>query len=104
MTVSGRDQSISISFTLTTYPVTFTQIGLPTGASWNVTLGGTAQTSTTTTNAFSEPNGTYAFDLGLVTGYTVSPYSGIITVRGAGVTKSITFTALAPGTVPGDIR
>ena len=100
VTVSGRDQSISISFTLTTYPVTFTQIGLPTGASWNVTLGGTAQTSTTTTNAFSEPNGTYAFDLGLVTGYTVSPYSGIITVRGAGVTKSITFTALAPGTYP----
>ena len=44
-----------------TYHVTFTETGLPSGTSWSVTLAGSTQSSTTGTIQFSKANGTYAF-------------------------------------------
>src|SRR3989442_4961468 len=64
-----------------TYLVSLTETGLPTGTSWSVTLGGTAHTSTTTTLTVSEANGTYAYTLEPVAGYTASPPSGPLQVK-----------------------
>src|SRR6266568_3599353 len=74
------------------YSVAFTETGLPTGTSWSVTVNGTAQSSTSGTITFSEPNGTYAYTVGSVSGYIASPSSGSVTVTGADVGTSIAFT------------
>ena len=101
LTVNGAAVTESVTFTPippTEYAVTFSEGGLPSGTSWSVTLGGVARSSTTTSIAFTEPNGTYSYSLGSVSGYTVNPSSGSLTVNGAAVSESITFTAVPPKT------
>jgi hypothetical protein len=75
------------------YAVTFTESGLPAGTSWAVALNGTTETSTTSTITFSEPNGTYTYSIGTVSGYTISSSGSSITVNGVNVSKVITFTS-----------
>ncbi|MEM3846398.1 MAG: DUF5979 domain-containing protein, partial [Candidatus Parvarchaeota archaeon] len=91
-TVNGASTSVSVSFTEVTYTVTFTESGLPSGTSWSVTLNGYEQSSTSTTISFTETNGTYSFTVTQITDYSASPSSGSITVNGAAVSQSITFT------------
>ena len=96
VTVNGAAVSKAITFSAvapTTYTVTFTESGLPSGASWSVTLNGGTSSSTTSTITFNEANGAYNYTVGPVTGYTASPSSGTVTVNGAAVTESITFTS-----------
>ncbi len=90
----SNDGSISVLATGApeTYPVTFTETGLPPGASWSVNLGGVAHTSTTNRIAFSEPNGTYSFAVTTVSGYAANPSSGPLTVNGVAIGTTITFT------------
>ncbi|EQD50154.1 thermopsin precursor, partial [mine drainage metagenome] len=60
VTVNGADISILlIQPGGATYPVTFSEVGLPPGRAWSVTLAGSAQSPTTGSIAFTEPNGTY---------------------------------------------
>ncbi len=59
--VSGGPSVVSITFTLAKYAVTFTESGLPSGTSWTLALNGVNQTSTNSTIAFEEVNGTYSF-------------------------------------------
>ncbi|HUZ79696.1 MAG TPA: hypothetical protein VMV28_03660 [Thermoplasmata archaeon] len=99
LTVSGAAVSQAITFTKqTTYPVEFSETGLGVGTSWTVTLGGVPQSSATNTITFSEPNGTYSYTVGSVSGYTASPSSGSITVLGPVLTIAVTFTAAAATT------
>jgi len=77
----------------TTYPVTFTESGLPSGTSWSVTFNGQTSSSTSTTVSFSAVDGTYSYTIGAVSGYTSSPSSGSVTVNGASAGVSVTFTA-----------
>ncbi len=100
ITVSGSDQSQAITFTATppsTYTVTFTQTGLSSGTSgtsWSVTFNGVAESGTGTSIVFTGiANGTYTYSIGTVSGYTVSPSSGMVTVNGANVNQGIAFTA-----------
>ena len=74
------------------YNITFTETGLPSGTSWSVTLNGVKESSTASTIVFSELNGTYTYTVNSVSGYTVSPSSGSITVNGKDMTQAITFT------------
>ncbi|MEM0129120.1 MAG: hypothetical protein QXG65_03010 [Thermoplasmata archaeon] len=67
------------------YTVTFAESGLPSGTGRTVTLNGGSQS----TISFAEPNGTYAFAVTAVTGYSASPSSGTILVNGANVTEAI---------------
>ncbi|MGC8565262.1 MAG: YncE family protein [Thermoplasmata archaeon] len=76
------------------YNVVFKESGLKTGTSWSVTLNGTTETSTTGTITFNEPNGTYVYSIGSVSGYSISPSSGSITVNGTSVLQSIKFTLI----------
>ena len=89
ITVNGTAVHIAISFSVTKYAVTFMETGLPSGTSWSVTLDGTAQNSTADTITFMEPNGTFSFSVGLVTGYAVSLSSGNVTVSGKAVNESV---------------
>ena len=89
-TVNGVSVSESITFSEVTYTVTFTESGLPTGATWNITFNGVKSSSPSI--MFNEPNGTYSYTIGIYQGYSASPYSGIVTVNGANVNVAITFT------------
>ena len=92
VTVNGAAAGVTITFTQVTYSVTFTESGLPSGTSWSVTMNGSTLSSTSTTITFTEPNGTYAFTVGAVAGYSSVPSSGSITVSGATQTQSIAFS------------
>jgi len=74
------------------YTVTFKELGLQPGASWSVTLNGTTESSTTNILNFTIVNGTYTYSIGSTSGYTATPLSGNITVKGANVSLSILFT------------
>src|SRR2546422_713045 len=75
------------------FPVTFTETGLPAGTSWSVALNGPSKTSTTTTITFYEPNGTYSYAVGGVPDYIAAPASGSVTLSGAPVGVTISFTS-----------
>jgi len=92
--VNGNNTNIQITFTLVTYNITFEESGLPSGTSWSVTLNGTTEYSATSIIKFKEPNGTYSYSIGSVSGYSISIPSGSITVNGASVSQSIRFTLI----------
>ncbi|HEV2165906.1 MAG TPA: alkaline phosphatase family protein, partial [Thermoplasmata archaeon] len=79
------------------YPATFSESGLPSGASWSVDLGGSTLNSTSSTIGFSEPNGSYSYTVGGGTGYTPSPSSGSLAVDGRSASQSVVFRSTAPG-------
>ncbi len=79
----------------TVYAVSVTEHGLPSGTSWSATLGPTTLTSTSATIAFADqPNGTYNYSVSFQAGYGVSPSNGTITVAGAAIDQSVTYTAV----------
>jgi len=103
ITVNGANVDQAITFTSVTtqlYTITFTETGLPSGTSWSVTLNGNTETSTTNTISFTEPNGTYSFTISPINGYSVSPSSGSITVKGTNISQNITFTSVTTTTPP----
>ena len=90
LTISTFSPRIALHYTYP-YVLTFTETGLPTGTNWGVTVRGVTHSSTTNTIVFNEPNGTYYYRLGLVTGYLRSgfPYVGV--VRGGPASVVVTY-------------
>jgi hypothetical protein len=89
--------------TVTTYTVKFTEVGLPAGLLWGVTLtsaSGHHQTITKYTNvsqvlSFKEPNGVYTYSYAKVKGFYIrscpsSCYTGSVTVNGATPATTVT--------------
>ncbi|MHB1901978.1 MAG: ice-binding family protein, partial [Cuniculiplasma sp.] len=76
------------------YNVTFNETGLSPGTSWSATFNGTTLSSTNSTISFMAVNGTYPYNITSISGYTVSPSSGNISVVGKNVTQNITFTPI----------
>ena len=74
------------------YAITFTEKGLTLGTSWAVTLNSVRATSSSPSVDFNEPNGTYSFSVGAVTGYSASPLTGSVNVNGAAVKEIIDFS------------
>ncbi len=96
LTVSGSALAQTVLFVEVENTVTFAESGLASGTSWSVTLGSTQQSGTGSSITFSEPNGTYAYTIGVPKDYVVSPGSGSVTVSGAAVNVPISFTAIPP--------
>ena len=99
VTVNGAAVMQAIAFSSSTapmYPVTFTESGLPSGTAWSVMLGGVTEgASAPASIVFNEPNGTYSYTVGSPAGFTASPSSGSVTVNGAAVTQSATFSPVS---------
>ncbi len=92
-TVSGQPVSQSVTFSLQSYTVTFTESGLkPAGTEWwvNVTTTGQSFHNGTTTVSFSEPNGTYQYTIG-TTNKLYAASGSTFTVSGRPVSQSVTF-------------
>ena len=103
VTISGSDQSVTQTFTLVTYNVTFQMSGLALGTSWTLTFNGNSYTLTNTSYTFHNlNNGTYSYSSS-VPGRSGS--SGSVVVDGSDVLQSITFPTLyrivfVPGGLP----
>ena len=82
------------SFPPRSFPVAFTEAGLPPATPWSVTVGGILQLKTAATITFSETNGTYAYLVGSVSGFGNTPSSGSLTVNGTGRNVSVAFAHL----------
>lgn len=74
------------------YAVTFTETGLPAHTLWVVKAGHTTTNSTTNTIVIYLTNGTSAFHVGKLTGYSAAPAAGGVKVAGAPLSVSIKFT------------
>jgi hypothetical protein len=95
VTVKGKVVTVPVTFARPTYPVIFTESGLPSGAEWTVYLGGSGPESSSPTIEFLEPNGSYSFTIVSQTayGYAPSPASGTVVVSGGGQNISVWFGA-----------
>jgi YVTN family beta-propeller protein len=94
--VDGANSTMAVTWAPFVYDVNFTESGLPSGTSWSVTLNGTPSGSTSSGISFTEPNGTYAFTVGPVSGYSASPGSGNAYVRGSATSVQVTFVYVPP--------
>ncbi len=93
ISVKGASMSTTVTFSKL-YSVTFTESGLPSGTSWSITFNGTKESSTTSTISFTAPNGTYSYTVGSVSGYSAASASGSISVKGASMSTTVTFSKL----------
>ena len=89
--VSGANLTVNVSFEPVDYSVTFVESGLPVGLPWIVLLGGTNNSSFSSTLGFRLTNGTYAYRVVAPMGVTVTPASGNVSVKGANVTIDVVF-------------
>jgi YVTN family beta-propeller protein len=97
--ISNANVSVPVTYTIVpppSYSVTFTEQGLIADSKWSATLNGTTRNATSAAIVFNETNGTYAFKIGSVPGYTVAPTSGNIVVIGAPKMEAITFHTIPP--------
>ncbi|MGC2359218.1 MAG: alkaline phosphatase family protein [Thermoplasmata archaeon] len=86
-TVSGSKLTVPIAY----QKVTFTEEGLPSGTSWSVSANDVVQSSTSNV-VFYLVNGDYSYAVEAVAGYSPTPASGPLTVDGAAVDITVTFT------------
>ncbi|MGB7124169.1 MAG: NHL repeat-containing protein [Thermoplasmata archaeon] len=101
VTVNGAATNVSISFGPFAYPVTFTETGLPAGTTWSATIGSTTNSSSGTFLILNEANGSYAYSIGPVSGYTPTPSSGRVTVAGAPGSVAVSFSPGGPAPTVG---
>src|SRR2546428_3651713 len=88
----GNATRIQLRSSSAQYPVVFNENGLSNRTSWSVTMNGTTLTSEHPDITFSEPNGTYSFTIATTRGYSASPSSETINVKGAGPHQPVLFT------------
>lgn len=93
----------------TTYPVTFTANGLPSGASWTASLNGLEEVSEAASMTFNVTNGSYTYLVpspiagGPGTQYVGTPVGGSFSVVGSNVSVPVAFTTeyrLSVGLLP----
>jgi hypothetical protein len=90
--VNGTSANVNVAYTSVKYTTTVSESGLPTGTAWSVTVGGTTESPTSSSQTFSLANGTYAYSVANVSGYTVTPASGSIVLSGGSVSVTVVFT------------
>jgi hypothetical protein len=79
--------------------VNFSETGLPTYTYWAVTFNGLQESQEVNPISFLAENGSWSYSIGAMTGYTISPSSGTISVSGQNVAQTITFTLTGPYSV-----
>ncbi len=92
MVFVGNVESNNTSVIAETYPVTFTESGLPGGTTWNVTvLGGPNGSSNGTTISLALPNGSYTYKP-KSSDSKYAATNGSFSIDGAGLSENVTFS------------
>lgn len=90
-TSAGHVLSVTPTDSAATYPVTFTEVGLPSGTNWSMSLNETTLSSVTSTITFAEPNGSYEVYTWDVKGYSSNAFVTTLNVRGAPVGVTVDY-------------
>jgi YVTN family beta-propeller protein len=86
------------------YAETFTEAGLPSGSTWNVTLNGQIQSAVAPSSiVFLEPNGTYPYTITGSFGWELVGASATGTVHVAGAPDRVAVPSIGVGTLPDGI-
>jgi hypothetical protein len=83
--------AVALSFRPVTYSITFVETGLPTGTWWSVHVGGWILSGTGSNMSFELRNGTYAFRIATIPGYSSSAAPNPVRVTGGSATVTVTF-------------
>ena len=94
ISVNGQSRSISVSYFSISNDITFFASGLSNGTAWSVYLNGNTLSSTSSSISFSEPEGSYSYSIGSISGYVISPSSGTANINGGPTTVSVTYTEM----------
>lgn len=89
--------TLSMVGLVTTYSITVQESGLPAGTSWSASYGGVTQSGVASSYRFFDPNGSYAYNIPSVPGYSANRSSGISVVNGADVSILIGFAPSSSG-------
>lgn len=90
--VNGINRYVSVAYARQSYSLKFIESGLSSGTSWSLQLNGNTDSTTSSSMAFTEPDGSYSYSIGSISGYVISPSSGNVNINGGSKTVSITFT------------
>jgi YVTN family beta-propeller protein len=95
VTVAGAFVDLAVSFAPIppTYSVQFSEVGLPSGTNWSVDWNHTLIGSAQSTITIASPNGTVAWSIPVVVGYSVNRTDGSTVVAGHPVVVSLNFTS-----------
>jgi YVTN family beta-propeller protein len=92
--VNGTAVVVSISFRpipAATYPLGFSETGLPAGKPWTVSVNGSVSTALGIDLNVSLSNGTYGYFVGSPAGYGATPADGIVAIAGLSRSISLVF-------------
>jgi len=93
--------SVSITYSPTsTYTVTFSEGGVPSGSTWEASLNGNSKSASAGSDiSYSEPDGSFSFNAYITAyggiAYYPTPSSGTITIEGSNVQKGISYRVFA---------
>ena len=90
VTITGSDVTVPVSWFINIYNITFKESGLPSGTQWNISFNGVKYSNTTGSIVFHVPNGTYAYSVNQIRGFTLS-YPGVTTVAGSNIIVTLDF-------------
>ena len=91
----NSNKNIIVAFkpmTLKTYPVKFTELGLPSGSSWGITINGITKNTTDSSITLDLPTGNYGWDINAPPGYQSSSNNRDVTVYSYPVDIAVSFT------------
>ncbi|MGC8618695.1 MAG: hypothetical protein ACP5UZ_08200, partial [Thermoplasmata archaeon] len=83
---------IRITFSLVTYPVTFSETGLTNGTIWSVTINNDTRISTNGTIVYKLNNGSFDYSIQPIPGFSADTYAGNLTVNGSFLVQSVSWT------------
>jgi YVTN family beta-propeller protein len=91
--IAGTALVVTIGFAALppTFAVKFVESGLPAGTIWSVTVGSTTEFTNGSAILFAEPNGSYSFEVGAISGFHAKD-RGNFTVSGAPVKVRLAFS------------
>lgn len=104
VTINGSSQTLSFQFQPFVYSVTFREYGLPTNATWALSIDGGSFSTTNSSLVVSLPNGSYPYTVApqIISGTTWAPTftSGVVNVTGGRNSTTLHFAAQPPGQSP----
>jgi YVTN family beta-propeller protein len=86
-TVGGSSATVPLDF----HAISFTETGLPQGASWVVTTNNVTQNTTAPSIVFYLASGSYSYSIGKDSGFTAVPATGYVNIPGAPSGISVAF-------------
>ncbi len=89
--VNFAQGTVSVVRTAHNYEVGFQESGLPASTPWSVVLGGRTARTLRDVITYQQPNGSYAYSIAPVSGYTATRQTGNATVSGAAVSVTVVF-------------